>query len=103
EVVERPAVPAADELAAREALDERVLGEELDRDPFAVCATAVFLVGVHGGRDVGRQRPRRRRPDDDRLPLEVEEGEANEERRVGAVLVDASLRELVLRQRRAAA
>ena len=53
--------------------------------------------------DVRRQRPGRRRPDDDVLAVAVEERKADEERRVGAILVDARLRQLVLGERRAAA
>ena len=74
-----------------------------DRDPLAVLAQAVLGVGLDRGRDVRRQRPRRRRPDDERLALPVEQRQADEERRVGALLVDAGLRELVLRDRRPAA
>ena len=87
----------------RLALLERLVRIARDGDPLAVRAPAVLAVGLHGGRDVRRQRPRRRRPDDERLALPVDEREADEERRVGAVLVDAGLRQLVLRERRAAA
>src|SRR5437868_5663649 len=58
---------------------------------------------MHRGGDVGRQRPRCRRPDDDRLPVMVEQRKADEQRRVGLLLVDARLRELVLREGGAAA
>ena len=57
----------------------------------------------YGRGDVRRQRPGRRRPDDDRLALAVEEREADIERRVALLLVDARLGQLVLRERRAAA
>ena len=96
EIVERPAVAPADKLRAPQLLDERVVGEELDRDPLAVLAPAVLLVGMHGGGDVRRQRPRGRRPHDDELAFTIEQREANEERRVGAILVHAGLAQLVL-------
>ena len=103
EIVERSLVPPTDELVATQTLDERVVRVQLDGDPLAVLAAAVLLVGMHGDRDVGGERPRRRRPDDERLARPVEQREADEERRVGAVLVDAGLRQLVLRERRPAA
>ena len=102
QVVEGAPVAPPDELAPRHALDEDVLGEELHRDPFAAFTTAVFLVGMHRGGDVGRQRPRCRRPDDERLAGALEQRQADEQRGVGPVLVDAGLRQLVLRQRRTA-
>ncbi len=74
-----------------------------DRDPLADLAKPVVRIGLDGGRDVRGQRPRGRRPDDERLAGMVEEWEANVERRVGALLVDAALRQLVLRDRRPAA
>src|SRR5439155_20481949 len=44
-----------------------------------------------------------RRPDHDRLALAVGQREAHEERGIRAILIDAGLRQLVLRERRAAA
>src|SRR5439155_13582710 len=52
---------------------------------------------------VRRQRPRRRRPDHDRLAGPVDEREADVERRVRLLLVDARLAQLVLGERGAAA
>ena len=98
-----PRVAPADELGTGLALLERLLRVAGDRDPLAVRPSAVLAIGVHGCGDVRGQRPRRRRPDDDGLALPLEQREADEERRVGAVLVDAGLRQLVLRERRPAA
>ena len=103
QLVERAAVAPADELRAPEPLDEDVLGVELHGHPLAVFAPPVLLLGVHRRRDVRRHRPGRRRPHDEELAVAIEEREAHVERRVGPVLVDARLRQLVLRQRRAAA
>ena len=103
QVIERAAVAPPDQLTALECLDVRVVGEQLDRDPFSVLAPSVVLVGMHRRGDIRRQRPGRGRPDDDVLTVAVEERKADEERRVGAILVDARLRELVLGERRAAA
>ena len=103
EVVERAGVAPADELRPGLALLERLVRVARDGDPLAVRPAAVLAFGLHGGRDVRRERPRRRRPDDDELALPVDEREAHEERRVGAGLVHARLRQLVLRERRAAA
>ncbi len=63
----------------------------------------VLGVGLDRGGDVRRQRPGRRRPDHDGLAVPVEQREAHVERRVAPVLVDARLRQLVLRERGAAA
>ena len=78
------------------------LGEPGDHHPLAVLAQPVLLLGMHRGRDVRGQRPRRRRPDHERLALGVPQREPHVERRVGTLLVHAGLRELVLRERRAA-
>ena len=101
--VEGPVVAEPDELGARHDPRERLVGEARDHHPLAVLAEPVLRLGVHGRGDVRRQRPRRRRPDHEGLARSVEEREADGERRVGAVLVDARLRQLVLRERRAAA
>ncbi len=91
ELVERRRVPPADELLAPLPLEEGLLRMARDGEPLAALATPVLGIRLHGGGDVGRQRPRRRRPDHERLVRPVEEGEADEERRVGPVLVDARL------------
>ena len=103
QLVEGAAVAPADELLAAPALDERVVGEDVDGDPVAVLAAAVVGVGLDRRGDVRRQRPRRRRPDDERLALALEQREAHEERRVLELDVVLLARLLVLRQRRAAA
>ena len=103
ELVERPAVPEPDEVRALDRPHERVVRIARDRDPLAVLAQPVVRIGLDGGRDVRGQRPRSRRPDDERLAGTLEEWEANEQRRVGALLVDAALRQLMLRDRRPAA
>src|SRR4051794_19387571 len=103
QIVEGPSVAQPDEVGAPPPLDEGVVGETRHRHPLAVLAPAVLGLRVDGGGDVRRQRPRRRRPDDDRLAGAVEQGEAHAERRVGAILVDAGLGQLVLRERRPAA
>ena len=97
--VERSLVTPADELGTGQRLLEGLVRVPRDRDPFAVRAAAVLRLRVHGGCDVRRQRPRRRRPDHERLALPIEQRQAHVERRVGAILVDARLRELVLRER----
>ena len=73
-----------------------------DRDPLAALASSVLGVGLDGRRHVRRQRPGRRRPDHERLAGLVEQREADEQRGIGPLLVDAALRQLVLRERRAA-
>src|SRR5438046_1916691 len=102
EIVERPAVAEPDQLLAAQALHEALVGIARDRDPLAVLAQAVLGVRLHRRGDVRGQRPRRRRPDDERLTLPVEKRKADEERGVGLLLVDARLAELVLGKRRAA-
>ncbi len=69
ELVERPLVGPADHLRAAYALRELVVRIARHRDPFAVRAQPVLRVRVDGGGDVRRQRPRRRRPDHERLAL----------------------------------
>jgi hypothetical protein len=102
DVVEGRGVAPADQLFAALALHEPLLGIPADRDPVAVLASAVLSIGLHRGGDVRRDRPRRRRPDHKRLLLAIEQWQTDVERRIGAVLVDARLRELVLRERGAA-
>ena len=103
EVVERPAVAEADELAPRR---PRLVGRirlRRDRHPVARGQPPVLELGIDGGGHVGRERPRRRRPHHQRLARPLEQREAHVERGILALLVHARLRELVLRERRAAA
>ena len=103
ELVERAAVREPDELLAENAADEALFGVPGDRDPFAALTHPVLGVGLDRGGDVRRERPGRRRPDHDGLAVPVEQREAHVQRRVAPVLVDARLRQLVLRERGAAA
>src|SRR6266550_3690049 len=103
QVVVRAFVLEPNEIGPARALDERVLGEAFDRDPLPRVLLAVFGGGIDRGRDVRGQRPRGGRPDDERLPVAPFQREANEEGWVRLVAVDVRLRELVLRDRRAAA
>src|SRR4029079_10591963 len=103
EIVERPAIAQPDELLAREDSRERLLRIPRDGDPLAVLATPVFSIGLAGRRDVRRQRPGRRRPDHERLARLFEQWKPHEQRRVGPVLIDAALRQLVLGEGRATA
>ena len=103
ELVERPRVAPADELLAARPLDESLVGIPGDSDPLPVVTPAVLGVRLDGRGHVRRQRPGRRRPDHERLVGPVEQRQADEEGRVGAILVDARQRELVLGERGAAA
>ena len=103
QLVEGAAVAPADELLAAPALDERVVREDVDGDPVAVLAAAVLGVGLDRRGDVRRQRPRRRRPDDERLALALQQREAHEERRMLELDVVLLAGLLVLRERGAAA
>ena len=96
QVVVRPSVAPADELLAAQHLFERLVRVARDRHPFAVFAPAVLRVRIDRRGHVRGQRPRRRRPDDQVLPLALEQREANVQRRVGTLLVDAGLSQLVL-------
>jgi hypothetical protein len=100
ERVEGAVVVEPDELRAGDGLDEPLVREARGQHPLAVGAAPVRLLRVNRGGDVRGQRPRCRRPDDERLPGPLPQREPDEERRVGAVLIDARLRELVLRERR---
>ena len=53
-------------------------GCECDRHPVARRQPSVLDVGLDGGGDVRRQRPRRRRPDDERLAGPVEQRQAHD-------------------------
>ena len=88
--------------AAERRANERRVRLARDRPPLAVLGQAVVGGRVHGGSDVRRQRPRRRRPDDERLAVPALEREAHVERRVLELPVLAG-EDLVLRDRRAAA
>ena len=103
EIVEGARVAPADELLAALPLRKRLVRVERDGDPLAALAPAVLRVRLDRSGDVRRQRPRRRRPDHERLARPVEQREPDEQRGIGAILVDARLRELVLGERRAAA
>jgi hypothetical protein len=96
EVVERTAVANADELLAEGMPGEALVRIPRDGDPLAVLAPPVLGVGLDRRRDVRRQRPGRRRPDHEGLVRPVEEWEADVERRVAPLLIDARLGELVL-------
>src|SRR5205085_9959952 len=89
----------SDELLALD--DTLVLAAFLRHPPLAVVE-AVVGVGLDGGRDVRRQRPRRRRPDDERFALAGLQRKAHEEGRVLELLVLAR-EELVLGDRGSAA
>ncbi len=103
EVVERAVVGEADELAAGQGSVDGAVVVAGARDPLAAVAQDVLGVGVDRRGDVRRQRPRRRRPHDQRLARPVAQREADEERRVGAVAVDVGLQQLVLGDRGPAA
>src|SRR5204863_2245251 len=76
---------------------------EIGGYPFTVCVEAVVSSRLHGRRDVCGQRPRRRRPDDERLALAPLQREAHVERRVLHLDVVLLAGLLVLRERGAAA
>jgi hypothetical protein len=101
-------VALADELLALRLGDdfaaERELGQPRLRHPEqAVGGRELHVLGrgIDSRCDVRRQRPRRRRPHDESLPIAVEERQADVERRVAPVLVGAD--QLVLGDGRPAA
>ena len=102
QVVVRPPVAPADELFSADDFVKGVVRIAGDGDPLAVLPPPVLGRGIDRGDDIRRQRPRRRRPDDEVLVRAVEQREADEEGRVGTLLVDAGLRQLMLRERRPA-
>src|SRR5829696_9552041 len=104
EVVERSVVAPVAELLAPQTLDEIIVGIAIDGDPVAARAPAV-LGGRRDGRgDVRRQRPGRRRPDDQRLTLALAaQRKAHVQGRVLELDVVLLARLLVLRERGAAA
>ena len=69
EVVERAVVGAPHELFAQHPLYEVCIRPALDGVPVAVRGPPVLRVRPHGGGNVRGKRPRRRRPDDERLAL----------------------------------
>ncbi len=101
QVVERAAVGPADELRAGAQVLELLVRIARRRDPLAVLPAAVLRFRVDSGGDVGRQRPRSRRPDDEVLAGPLEQRKADIQRWIGTVDVRAD--QLVLRDRRAAA
>ena len=103
DVVVRPLVLETHQRGPGSTLHEVVLGVARDCDPLAGIALAVLSLRIHGRGDVGRKRPRRRRPDDQRLGVASFQREAHEERRVGLVLVHVGDGQLVLRERGSAA
>src|SRR5436190_19278847 len=103
ELVERAAITQAYELLTPDPLCEVRVRIERHGNPVASVTQAVLGVGLDGGRDVRGQRPRSRRPDDERLVLPFDQREAHVERRVELLAVDVRLRELVLRDGSAAA
>jgi hypothetical protein len=100
QILEGRVVLQADEILARD--DVVVLPALLGQPPAAV-AQPVLGVGPDRRGDVGRQRPRRRRPDHERLALAVGEREAHVERRVLELAVVLLAGLLVLGERGAAA
>jgi hypothetical protein len=100
ERVEGTTVTEPDQLLPPQLLREDLVREQLHGDPVAGLEQPVLGPGIHRGCNVRRQRPRRRRPDDESLVLVLEEREPDEERRVDAVLVVAV--ELVSGDRRPA-
>ena len=101
EVVEGAAIGASHQLLAQHSLDEVRVRPALDGVPLALSSAPVLGIRPHCCSDVRRKRPRRRRPDDERLALGVREREADVERRVIELLVLAGV-DLVLGDRRAA-
>ena len=101
-MVERPLVLEPDEIRAAGGPDGVGFGIERLRDPGAVRPEHVVGVGIHRGRNVRRQRPRRRRPDRERFAVAILQRELDEERRVLELLVLAG-EELVLGDRRSTA
>ena len=101
ERVERPPVAEPHELLSPRAPRERLVGEERDCDPVAVLEQPVLRLRLDRSRDVRGKRPRRRRPDDERFVLPLDEREPHVERGVDPVLVVAG--ELVRRDRGSAA
>ena len=100
QVLEGRVVLEPDEVLA--GYDVVVLAALLGQPPAAV-AKPVLGVRLDRGRDVRRQRPRRRRPDHQRLALAVDEREAHVERRVLELAVVLLTGLLVLGERGAAA
>ena len=93
-VVVRALVALADEVRPLRLGDdlaaERKLGKPRLRHPEQAVGSRelhVLGLGIDGGGDVRRQRPGRRRPDDEGIPVVVEERQAHVERRVAPVLV----------------
>ena len=109
--VEGAAVAPADELAPEPCLARRQLRPPSGRGRLGHDQVAPAIgcrhphvadVGADRDGDVGEQRPRRRRPDEE-VDVAVDDGEADEDRRVDDVAVRVGLAQLVRGQRGAAA
>ena len=98
-MVEGAHVLETHELAAHGRADERRVRLPRDGPPLAVLREPVVRIRVHGRGDVRRKRPRRRRPDDERLAVPPLQGQAHVERRMLELLVLAG-EDLVLGDRR---
>ena len=96
QVVERPLVLEPDELLAARDVLVVLTG---DREPPEAVAEPVLRVRLHRRRDVRGQRPRRRRPDDQRFALARLQRKADEERGMLELLVVLLAGLLVLRER----
>src|SRR6266498_5016310 len=103
ELVEWTLVLEPDELLAPHGPYGLDVPGKLTRAPRSLGVEHVLGIRLHRRRDVGRQRPRRRRPDHQRLALAPLEREANEERGVLHLPVVLLARLLVLGERGAAA
>ena len=102
DVVERALVLQTDELATERRAHERRIGLPRDRPPLAVLGQAVVSGRIDGRCHVRGQRPRRRRPDDERLALAPLEREPDVQRRMLELPV-LPREDLVLRDGRTAA
>jgi hypothetical protein len=101
-VIERPVVRQANHFRAERRLHRVIVGVPGSGHPRPVLAQDVFRVGLHRGRHVGREGPRRGGPDDQFLAGTLPEREAHIDRGVGLLPVDVRLGQLVLRHRRPA-
>ncbi len=100
ELVERAGVLETDELVAADRAHEALIGVASHGDPAPVGGQPVLRVRLDGRSDVRGQRPRSRRPHDERLAVATDERQAHEERRVLHLDVVLLAGLLVLRERR---